>query len=403
MNVIVANASKNQAYHTALAAQRAGYLKFLLTTVYYKPGSFSGKLLSLGLAQARRLNRNLPELQLDKVRSFWWAEAAARLAKKTPAIGGRRLPWYYIQNVLFDYWAARYAAESDIFHGFDGCSLLSNRRAKMAGASCILDLKIMHPVVANAIMEEEWNRFHVPPGHYADLLIPRTCAEIAMADRVLVGSQTVFDGCVQAGVEKSKLVLVPYGYDQRVYKPSSKSDDCFRILFAGTLQLRKGLPYLLEAYRQLRLPDSELLLIGAPTPEILPLLKEYAGTYRHIDHVPELELHTYFSNASVFVLPSLVEGSALVTYGAMACGLPLVVSENAGSIARDGQDGFVVPIRDVEALQDRISQLYTNERLRKEMGRSALEYVRNFTWETYYDRVAQVYETLSNWVAAEHR
>src|SRR5262249_27834906 len=86
--------------------------------------------------------------------------------------------------------------------------------------------------------------------------------------------------------------------------------------------------------------------------------------------------------------PSLHEGSALVTYEALASGLPVITTENAGSVVRDGVDGFVVPIRDVTALQEKILMLYQNRELRREMGARARERAEQFTWAAHRARLS---------------
>ena len=81
----------------------------------------------------------------------------------------------------------------------------------------------------------------------------------------------------------------------------------------------------------------------------------------------------------------------MVVYEAAACGLPVIVSENVGAAIRDGQDGFIVPIRDPDALADRLLRLYRDPALRRAMGQSAYEYVQQFTWEAYHRQVIANY------------
>lgn len=82
----------------------------------------------------------------------------------------------------------------------------------------------------------------------------------------------------------------------------------------------------------------------------------------------------------------------MVVAEAAAMGLPVIITENVGAPIRDGQDGYIVPIRDVEALMDRILRLYEDEQLRAEMGRSARAYIQRFTWERYYEGLIRMYE-----------
>ena len=98
--------------------------------------------------------------------------------------------------------------------------------------------------------------------------------------------------------------------------------------------------------------------------------------------------------ADVFVFPSLFEGSAVVTYEALACGLPGVVTPAAGSVIRDGIEGFVVMPRDVTALAQRMEQLGQSPQLRARMSAAARSRALEFDWPRYHgsilDAVAEV-------------
>jgi glycosyltransferase involved in cell wall biosynthesis len=98
--------------------------------------------------------------------------------------------------------------------------------------------------------------------------------------------------------------------------------------------------------------------------------------------------------ADVFVFPSLFEGSAVVTYEALACGLPSVVTPGAGSVIRDGVDGFVVPPRDVAALAERMERLGCDPALRARMARAARTRALEYDWPRYHAALASVIEQL---------
>src|SRR5262249_8217957 len=123
----------------------------------------------------------------------------------------------------------------------------------------------------------------------------------------------------------------------------------FRILFVGTLSQRKGIRYLLEAARRLRLPDAELVLAGRMVGSETAFAP-YRDVFRHVTHVPYHEVHALYQDADVFVYPSLHEGSAFAVFEALASGLPVICTPNTGSVVRDGVEGFLVPVRDVDAI-----------------------------------------------------
>jgi glycosyltransferase involved in cell wall biosynthesis len=198
---------------------------------------------------------------------------------------------------------------------------------------------------------------------------------------------------IEQGVPESKLLRVHFGFAPERFhiQPEAKTDNTFRVLFVGAISLQKGVQYLLEAFRRLDLPDAELVLVGGTFPDSKTFLPQYEGLYRHVPFVPQADLVEFYNTVSVFVLPSLQDGFGMVVYEAAACGLPVIVSENVGATIRDGQDGFIVPIRDPEALADRLLRLYRDPVLREAMGRSAHAYVQQFTWEAYHRQVIANY------------
>ena len=104
----------------------------------------------------------------------------------------------------------------------------------------------------------------------------------------------------------------------------------------------------------------------------------------------------FYSQASVFVLPSVEEGSALVSYEAMACGRPIIVTQNVGSVARDGIDGFVIPIRNVDALKEKILFFYEHPDKITEMGVNARKRAEQFSWQSYGENIVQAYAKAGN-------
>ena len=167
------------------------------------------------------------------------------------------------------------------------------------------------------------------------------------------------------------------------------------LLDVGSINFRKGTRYLLQAWSELALRDAELVLAGEPDDAGRDTLREYHGLYRHLGHVPGPDLPELFRSASAFVLPSLAEGSALVTYMAMASALPVIVTEDAGSVANDGREGWIVPSRDIEALKARILHLYEHRSEGEAMGRAGRRLIgERYTWRHYHRRIAALHGAL---------
>ncbi len=140
--------------------------------------------------------------------------------------------------------------------------------------------------------------------------------------------------------------------------------------------------------------NLELILIGATNDEIQPFFKKYEGKFKWIGHIAQKELYKYYSQGSVFVMPSIEEGLSMVQLQAMACGLPLICTTNTGGedVVKEGESGFVVPIRDVKKIKEKLFYLYKNPEICKQMGQSAKERVSSgFTWDDYGDKMIKVY------------
>ncbi|MBV9695771.1 MAG: glycosyltransferase family 4 protein [Gammaproteobacteria bacterium] len=184
--------------------------------------------------------------------------------------------------------------------------------------------------------------------------------------------------------------MTPYGVDTERFVPRAapRTDRTFRVLFVGQVGQRKGMSYLLQAYEQFRRPDSELHVVGSYA-RGYQVYAPYRHLFRHTANVPQAELPALYQNADVFVFPSLIEGMPLVVLEAMACGLPVITTRHGpADVVRDGVDGFLVPIRDPQAIAARLEQLYRDRNVLQQMGTSAREQALRHGWEHYSSRAA---------------
>ena len=156
----------------------------------------------------------------------------------------------------------------------------------------------------------------------------------------------------------------------------------------GGVTQRKGIKYLLEAWRRVRRPGWRLQLLG-PLPSDPGPLVDYLGEVEHLGCVSHAEMPSRMAVADVFVFPSLFEGSAVVTYEALACGLPSIVTPAAGSVANDGIEGFVVPAGDVDCLAEVMSRLGEDPGLRGRMAVAARTRAEAFDWPRYHAAVTE--------------
>jgi glycosyltransferase involved in cell wall biosynthesis len=213
--------------------------------------------------------------------------------------------------------------------------------------------------------------------------------EWAAADAIICPSSFVAEGLAQMGVLSEKIHLIPYGVDVSGFAVEREPWDGrrpLRVLFVGGISLGKGPQYLYQALAKANSSQITARLVGpifiaAPYRDLLKKYAELAGI------VPRSEVRRHYQWADLFVFPSLCEGSATVTYEALAAGLPVITTPNAGSVVRDGVEAFVVPIRDPAAIADRLERLAVNPALLAEMARQARERAADFSWEKYGERL----------------
>lgn len=296
---------------------------------------------------------------------------------------------------VFDRWMASRLEPCDIFHSLSGAGLLSHRVMKeQYGALTVCDRGSSHVLYQDQILAEEYGRWGIPYSGIDRRIVERELREYEECDLIFVPSSFVHHSFLEKGVSGSKIARVPLGVDLSLFRPVPKEDDVFRVIYVGAMSLQKGIPYLLEALAPLRLPKFELWLIGGALPETRPFLAKNEGGFRFLGMIPRTQLYKYYSQGSVFVIPSIQDGFGLVQAQAMACGLPVIATTNTGAkdLFEDGVQGFIVSIRDPRAIRERVVYLYENPAAQEKMAKAAADRAKSLGgWDTYGDMVVSCY------------
>jgi glycosyltransferase involved in cell wall biosynthesis len=187
--------------------------------------------------------------------------------------------------------------------------------------------------------------------------------------------------------------------DLSEFRPGTKNDNIFRVIFVGSASIRKGIGYLLRAVEPLvRKRQCELWLVGPLDPAARHILERYRDIFKFKGPCPRKELWRLFSQSSVLALASVEEGLALVQAQAMACGIPVIATVNTGAedLFTNGIEGFIVPIRSPEAIREKIEWMIANPSLHRQMADAALDRVKSIGgWDQYGERVNSVYRELA--------
>ena len=212
-----------------------------------------------------------------------------------------------------------------------------------------------------------------------------------LTDVFIVPSHFVERGLEEFGVDKGKYYVVPYTVEDSWFRINNRPTKG-RVLFVGTAELRKGIHLLGMAAQKLSHRNYDFRVAGG----VSDIIRHHSLT-RHLKflgRVPRADIQQEYAQADILVLPSLAEGSAGVTYEALAVGVPVITTEAAGSVVRDGIEGFIVPERDPEVLANRIEELVENRELRARMATAARERAKEYTWDKYAERLLEVIRTL---------
>ena len=286
--------------------------------------------------------------------------------------------------------AAKFIHEADISIGWSGNSLEAIKESKKQGKIFILERGSSHYSYQMELLKEEAKRQNLKDFQPNLKIWERELLEYEYTDYISVPSQFVYNTFTEFGIPEDKLIKNPYGVNLEEFYPVKKEDDTFRVIHCGAISYRKGIPYLLEAFSQLNLKKSELWIVGSIDEEI----KEFVNQYKDeniIFHGPkkQSDLSWYFSQCDVYCLASIEEGLAMVQAQAMACGLPIITTTNTGGgeLIENDKNGFVIPIRDIQAIKEKILYIYKNREISKRMGEEAHKTVFNgFRWSDYGDR-----------------
>jgi glycosyltransferase involved in cell wall biosynthesis len=305
----------------------------------------------------------------------------------------------YLSKIWIDRLSEKPARESDVFLFYSGAGLHTARRLEATGVIRVVEAVNSHVAVQEQIMREEHRRLGLPAPRFHPREKARRLEEYRLADAILCPSQFVKKSFEREGIEPERIFVVPYGIALHSELPPPDRDPAlFRVLYVGQISPRKGLRYLFEAFSRLRHPRKELLIVG-PTakPTGLEGVTVPDGT-RFLGVLKGDDLARAYRNASVFVLPTVEEGLALVLGEALSFGLPVIATENSGGadLFTDGEEGFLVPIRAPEAITAKMERLADEPALRERMSSSARSRARALQgWEETGNRLVSTLQGLA--------
>lgn len=370
--VIVSSSAKLHAFALAEQMQKASMLSKMYTSYFSEKNTF------LKFISGRK---DTEDISAGMIRTF----PAIALLKKVN-------PYYFLWDEYFDKWVARQLTKEShysILVGWSGMSLNSFRVAADAGKTCILERGSAHIEVQYEILNTEYKKF----GKKATIdkrVVEKEIKEYELADFISIPSDFVKETFIQKGVDARKLVVNPYGVaNSFIAKAEKEQKNKKVVLYLGTISIQKGVHYLMQALSEIAYSQCgfEVWFVGNVKKEMFPFINKYRqSNWKILGHVPHHRLVSLLEKADIGVAPSLQDGFAMVVPQMMACGLPVICSENTGAkmMIREAENGFVIPTANHEILRNKIELLLNDKVKLSQMQYCARQTAQDgFTWDDY--------------------
>ena len=315
----------------------------------------------------------LPELgdrviRADHVQNLYLASMRLRL----PAAVSNELA--YLSKILLDQMSERPARESDVFLFYSGAGLRTSARLQHTPTARVVEAVNTHVLVQERILREEHQYLRLPFRRFHGREVARRVREYETADAILCPSGFVKSSFVEQGIPADRVHTVPYGFSlQKSDSDAPPDGDVFRVLYVGQISVRKGLRYLFEAFEKLRHPGKELWIVGPKTKVTgIADVTPPQGT-KFLVVLKGDDLAKAYRSCQVFVLPTIEDGLGLVMGEALSFGLPVIATAHSGGadLFQHGTEGVIVPIRDPQAITDKLQLLADDRGLLSRMSAAA--------------------------------
>ncbi len=337
--------------------------------------------------------------------------------KTTLSVGKLRVPYKLIgrdlachwHDVATSMWLNAHHREVDVVHGWPLGSIRTIRTAKRHGIPVVLERPNAHTAYAYEEVERENREVGIVlPDNHDHEVDPKRLAleesEYAEADYLLCPSDFVAKTFLERGFERSKLVRHQYGYDFSRFSPqppNGAAHDGLVMIYAGVVEPRKGLHHALKAWLASSAHEKGTFMVcGEFVPgyreRLEPMLSHPSVKIMgHRGDLPDL-----MRQADVFVLSSVEEGSALVTYEARGSGCVLLVSDASGAVCEHMKNGLIHPLRDVAELTAHLRLLDSDRALLEKLRAASVADLDQLTWDEAGRRLAGVYRSVQRGSAA---
>jgi alpha-maltose-1-phosphate synthase len=413
MTVLVSHLTGNPNARAVLRGlERHGLSPIFFTTLAISRGTFEKLSVSprLAIELGRRMFAELPP---SRIRTMPWRELVRQVAGRVglTALSRHETGWASCDAIYrsLDRYVAgalrRGMIRPQLVYAYEDGALETFRESNRQGIWSVYELPLTYWRLTHQILGEE-RELRPEWASTLDALrdspakLQRKDLELTLSDVVVVPSRFVAESLVLAPERPRRIEIFPYGAAPSVDAPVAEraEHEPLRILYAGQLNQRKGLAYLFEALPRFKHP-YELSLAGPLPATPCKALEEALRKVNHrwLGVLPHARLLQEMTRNHVFIFPSLAEGFGLVVTEALSAGLPVITTTNTcgPEIMTDGSEGFVVRIRDPDAIAERFTLLYEDEGRRRAMAEAAKRRAAEMSWERFEDQVAGLVRELN--------
>jgi len=402
MKYIVVHAGRRDDYQVALALADSNSLKCLVTDFYAPFDTFIiGKVLRL-----------LPTSIQPKLKKRYKEGLSSNLVTISFLSVFYEILYSFTKDIKYstlkDKALGNSAKKLSLKHNLPVLSM--NTYAKYAFEGNPVSPKVLfqfhpHTTFVKNILQEEMDMNEISKKSLlqeyefsvTDSVLQNLSQEIHLADHIICASSVTAKSLMNEGVQDDKIKIIPYGVDTSLYPYKKREvvdkNSIFKVIFIGSLNQRKGITYLLEALENI--PKVELNIVGRGIFDN-DLLNNYNVKINIHKNIPHNEMVSLLQNCHCFVLPSLVEGFGQVILEAMATGIPVIASENtiASDIINDGENGFLVPVRNSVEIRKSIELLIKNPELVSIIGDKGFNTSEKLTWANFRKNIKNHLQSL---------
>lgn len=285
-----------------------------------------------------------------------------------------------------------FGKEPMVVHGWATFSLESGKQAKRKDGFYFLERACPHIEFQNQLLIEEASVLGVGLAKNSDAFVDRALEEYEACDKIVLPSNYSLNSFLDRGFPMEKLVKAPLNSnfqpklgEANIHKPK---DAPFVVGFVGGNILRKGLVYLIQAWQDLKLTNAvlKLKITKKELEKVSALLSKINSdpSIEIIGYVHDME--TFYRGCDVFCLPSIDDGFGMVVFEALGCGVPVIVSENAGAseMLSNQHCSDVVKVRDVMQISEAIHKYYVGRELLENAKQEAVKFFGEVTAIDYH-------------------